>query len=179
MQSSKTNGAVAWRVCLCNKKYCPYLTTLLSGSPIIPNGKLVGAVTLGRCLQRTNSRKHTVCGFPRCPDGDPLPLRFGNEWRGSGDTKNRPCLMHTTRRQTGTAVFYGIVLHFAFDALVCFERKRKLGFFFLEDLANDDLFFLAACINGHPIADTDAAASLIKEATFSISSLYGVAFNVR
>ena len=24
---------------------CPYLTTLLSGSPIIQNGKLVGAVT--------------------------------------------------------------------------------------------------------------------------------------
>ena len=25
---------------------CPYLTTLVSGSPIIQNGKLVGAVTL-------------------------------------------------------------------------------------------------------------------------------------
>lgn len=27
------------------KNCCPYLTTLLSGSPIIQNGKLVGAVT--------------------------------------------------------------------------------------------------------------------------------------
>ena len=27
------------------KKCCPYLTTLVSGSPIIQNGKLVGAVT--------------------------------------------------------------------------------------------------------------------------------------
>ena len=27
------------------KMCCPYLTTLLSGSPIIQNGKLVGAVT--------------------------------------------------------------------------------------------------------------------------------------
>jgi hypothetical protein len=27
------------------KKCCPLLTTLLSGSPIIQNGKLVGAVT--------------------------------------------------------------------------------------------------------------------------------------
>ena len=27
------------------KKCCPFLTTLVSGSPIIQNGKLVGAVT--------------------------------------------------------------------------------------------------------------------------------------
>ena len=27
------------------KKCCPYLNTLVSGSPIIQNGKLVGAVT--------------------------------------------------------------------------------------------------------------------------------------
>ena len=27
------------------KKYCPLLTTLVAGSPIIQNGKLVGAVT--------------------------------------------------------------------------------------------------------------------------------------
>lgn len=28
-----------------NKIYCPILTSLLSGSPVIQNGKLVGAVT--------------------------------------------------------------------------------------------------------------------------------------
>ena len=35
-------------VCLCEffvKKCCPLLTTLLSGSPVFQNGKIMGAVT--------------------------------------------------------------------------------------------------------------------------------------
>ena len=51
MRKHRKNPKCSQTQCLCGfqrfykNTCCPYLTTLLSGSPILQNGKLVGAVT--------------------------------------------------------------------------------------------------------------------------------------
>ena len=51
MRKHRKNPKCSQTQCLCGfqrfykNTCCPYLTTLLSGSPIVQNGKLIGAVT--------------------------------------------------------------------------------------------------------------------------------------